>query len=136
MATFSQTVGTLNLLTLSDFVIDTDTSIWPFQSHTIDRGTFAKKSATNYPMAINSAGNYITYGVVKSTDEYYYNRKVQKISEVFSFVGGLIGAGTAVLFFINYYTDFSLEVLISASIFKKKKEEPDLGPDPHENSDN
>ena len=46
--------------------------------------------------------------VEKSTDSHHYKRTVQKISEVFSFVGGIIGAGTAVLFFLNYYTDFSL----------------------------
>lgn len=66
--------------------------------------------------------------VEKSTDSHHYKRTVQKISEVFSFVGGIIGAGTAVLFFLNYYTDFSLEVIIASSLFKKKKEDPDLEP--------
>ena len=45
---------------------------------------------------------------------------------MFSFVGGIIGACSAVLFFIHYYTDFSLELIIASSIFKKKREDPAL----------
>jgi len=43
---------------------------------------------------------YLTFSVVKSTKSLVYNREVQKISSVFSFIGGLIGAIMAVMFLL------------------------------------
>jgi hypothetical protein len=48
---------------------------------------------------------------------------VQKISAVFSYIGGLVGAVTALLFLIKSYTDSSLEVTIGLSLFDKEKEQ-------------
>jgi len=45
--------------------------------------------------------------MVKSSDSLIYTRQVQKISSVFSFVGGLIGAVLALMFIVQAYTGFS-----------------------------
>jgi hypothetical protein len=49
-----------------------------------------------------------------------YTREVQKLSAVFSFMGGMIGAVSAVLFVIKIYTSLSFEFSIAFEIFKKK----------------
>ena len=74
-----------------------------------------------HPYQYSTGMPYLGFYVTKSSDSYTYNRVVQKVSEVFSFVGGIIGACSAVLFFLHNYTDFSLEVMIASSVFKRKK---------------
>jgi predicted membrane protein len=76
---------------------------------------------TSHPYSITSLNkaNYVTFGVAKSPKSISYARQVQKISSVFSFIGGLIGAILAGLFIINAYTSFAFEVSIALSVFKK-----------------
>lgn len=118
---FGPQIASETFLYITDFTIDTDNSIWPYESFEKDEGFFAKDLAVNHPLQYGAGSYYVGFYLAKSSDSYFYKRVVQKISEVFSFVGGIIGAGTAVLFFVKYYTDFSLEVVIAGSIFKKKK---------------
>jgi hypothetical protein len=64
---------------------------------------------------------------MKSHSSLVYTREVQKISVVFSYIGGLVGAITAFLFLVKSYTDSSLEVNIGISLFKpseKNEESP------------
>jgi hypothetical protein len=61
--------------------------------------------------------------LAKSKDSLVYTRQVQKISAVFSYIGGLVGAITAVLFLIKSYTDISLEVSIGINLFQEGREE-------------
>jgi hypothetical protein len=53
----------------------------------------------------------------KSANSLVYNREVQKISVVFSYIGGLVGAITAFLFLVKSYADSSLEVTIGINMF-------------------
>lgn len=64
--------------------------------------------------------------LAKSVNSLIYTRQVQKISAVFSYIGGLVGAITALLFLIKTYTDISLEITIGLHLFQseeKKREE-------------
>jgi len=56
--------------------------------------------------------------LTKSTNSFVYKREVQKISSVFSFMGGMIGAVSAVLFIIKLYTNFSFEISIAHELFE------------------
>ena len=56
--------------------------------------------------------------LTKSTNSFVYKREVQKISSVFSFMGGMIGAVSAVLFIIKLYTNFSFEISIAQELFE------------------
>lgn len=78
---------------------------------------------TSHPFSITPTNNakYITFGVAKSPKSITYTREVQKISTVFSFIGGLIGALMAGLFIINSYTSFAFEISIAMAVFKKDK---------------
>jgi hypothetical protein len=58
-----------------------------------------------------------TVFLAKSANSLLYNRQVQKISAVFSYIGGLVGAITALLFLIKTYTDSSLEISIGIKLF-------------------
>lgn len=52
-----------------------------------------------------------------------YTRNVRKISNVLSFIGGIISALLAVLFIMNSYTTFAFEVSIASEIFSAKSKE-------------
>jgi predicted membrane protein len=76
---------------------------------------------TTHPYSITADNNvyYVVFGVAKSPNSIFISREVQKISTVFSFIGGLIGAIMAALFIINSYTSFAFELSIALSIFKR-----------------
>lgn len=61
-----------------------------------------------YPYQINADTPLAKMFILKSPASITYNRQVQKISAVFSYIGGLIGAVLAVMFIVNSYTSFSL----------------------------
>ena len=63
---------------------------------------------------------YAAVYLAKSDNSLVYNRQVQKISTVISYIGGLVGAVTALLFLIKSYTDNSLEVTIGLNLFQSK----------------
>ncbi len=50
---------------------------------------------------------YFRLVLIKSDSVFTYTRTVQKISSVFSYIGGFFGALTAALFFVKIYTDSS-----------------------------
>jgi len=50
---------------------------------------------------------------------------VQKISSVFSFMGGLIGAVMALMFIVQAYTGFSYEIALGLDIFFGKNRKQD-----------
>jgi predicted membrane protein len=64
---------------------------------------------TSHPYTITTSNkaSYVFFVIAKSSNSFIYTRQVQKISTVFSFIGGLIGALMAGLFFINSYTSFA-----------------------------
>ena len=63
-------------------------------------------------------GAYAYYFIVKSNKVYTYDRQVQKISTVFSFIGGLVGALSAALFIFKVYNDLAFEVTMALCMFK------------------
>jgi hypothetical protein len=74
-----------------------------------------------YPYKINEGVPLAKIFILKSPSSITYNRQVQKISAVFSYIGGLIGAVLAVMFMVNSYTSFSLEITIAYEIFKQHR---------------
>ena len=54
---------------------------------------------------------------MKSENSLKYNRQFLKISTALSYIGGIIGAVIAVLFFLKIYTDNALELNISIDLF-------------------
>jgi hypothetical protein len=71
----------------------------------------------------------LTYNIIKGPRSLSYKRQVQKISTVFSFMGGLIGAVLAVMFIFNAYTSYSLELSIASGIFSKPRQPDEQAPD-------
>lgn len=55
---------------------------------------------------------------MKDPSNQTYQRQVQKIFVVFSFMGGLIGAVMACLFIMNVYTSFAFEIALATELFK------------------
>lgn len=74
--------------------------------------------AVNHPFQAKKDGIYVTLNIVKSANSLVYRREVQKVSSVFSFMGGMVGAASAVLFIIKIYTSLSFEISIALEVFK------------------
>jgi len=51
--------------------------------------------------------------ITKSANSIFYNREVQKISSVFSFIGGMISAIYTALLVIKIYNNLSFELSIA-----------------------
>ena len=117
---FGAEMGVESYVYFSDVNIETDYSIWPFSSMYEEVGFMTQNQPTSHPYVINpiNQASYVTFGIAKSPNSIFISREVQKISTVFSFMGGLIGAIMAGLFIINSYTSFAFEISIALSIFK------------------
>jgi hypothetical protein len=96
-------MGIESYVYFSDVNIETDSSIWPFSSIDQEIGFMTQNKPTNHPYIMNptSKNNYVTFGIAKSPNSIFISREVQKLSTVFSFMGGLIGAIMAGLFIIH-----------------------------------
>ena len=118
--TFGEQLGAESYLYFSDYSIESDYSIWPFTSIEEDDGFVTLSLPASHPYSIMNNSNvlYVVFGIAKSPNSIFISREVQKISTVFSFMGGLIGAIMAGLFIINSYTSFAFEISIALSIFK------------------
>lgn len=115
-------MGTETRIYFSDYTINTDYSIWPFTDEKTDIGFMAETLNTQHPYAITQAGTaYVGMYINKDARSLIYEREVQKLSTVFSFMGGLIGALMAVMFIINAYTSFSFEISIAFEVFKQHR---------------
>lgn len=110
--------------------MQTDNSIWPYTEVTTRKGYIVESKAINHPYTIGLGTPYASVFLAKSVNSLIYTRQVQKISAVFSYIGGLVGAITAILFLIKTYTDISLEITIGLHLFQseeKKKEDDESG---------
>ena len=63
--------------------------------------------------------SFASFYLVKDQSSISIRREVQKISTVFSFIGGMIGAIMGLLFIVHNYTSFSFELAISYRVFNK-----------------
>ena len=103
---FNTDAGGEAVIYLSDYTINSDQSIWPFEQVEKDTGFIAYEKGDRY--SFNPKSDFLlSIAFAKSTSSLTYEREVQKISSVFSFIGGLIGAFSAALFVIKLYTDTS-----------------------------
>lgn len=123
-AYFGPSMGVDAYLELSDYKIHTDTSIWPFEEVKYDEGLYSeqKMSAHYYPL-INTEIAYVYFDIKKSSSSVVYTRNVKKISNVLSFIGGIISAILTVLFIMNNYTAFAFEVSIASELFSTRNKE-------------
>jgi hypothetical protein len=71
-----------------------------------------------YPYKVQGDTSLARMYIMKNGATSVYNRQVQKIFVVLSFMGGLIGAIMAGLFIVNVYTGFSYEVALAVHVFK------------------
>lgn len=77
----------------------------------------------NHPFQTSIDGAYAILCLAKSQNSIIYKREVQKLSAVFSFIGGMIGAVSAVLFILKIYTGLAFEFSIALEIFSPEKHE-------------
>lgn len=65
----------------------------------------------------DTSDTYAFIRINKSSNSIKYNRHVQKISTVFSFIGGMISAVSAILFIIKAYNGQAFEIEIASALF-------------------
>jgi hypothetical protein len=90
-----------------------------------DKGIFIEDKLIFHPYTTFQS-TYASYYLVKSPTTYTYQRVVQKISTVFSFIGGLISAISAALFILKIYNNLAFEVSLAICIFKPQEKEKDV----------
>lgn len=115
---FGNKLGAELDLYLSEININSDNSIWPFTSITYSKSYSVEFNPIIYPFTVDNTTSYATFYIMKDPTNLSYNRAVQKIFVVFSFMGGLIGAVMAGLFIIDTYTSFAFELALAIDIFK------------------
>lgn len=114
---FGATIGGEAFVYIADYQITTDNSIWPYSHEEIDKGILIEDKLTFHPYT-TFRSTYASYLVVKSPTRYYYKRIVQKISTVFSFIGGLISAISTALFILKLYNNLTFEISLALCIFQ------------------
>ena len=72
-----------------------------------DKVTQLNMNTVLYPFKVTNSQPYAVYILRKDQASITYTSQVQKISEVLSFIGGIIGAILGLLFILNSYTSFS-----------------------------
>jgi len=75
----------------------------------------------DHPFQVNNNSIFAFFKLVKSSQSVTYNRSVQKLSSVLSYMGGMIGAISALLFILKWYTSLSYEISIAIDIIKPDK---------------
>jgi len=68
--------------------------------------------------SVEPSGFYAQFFFSKGSNSLVYSRQVQKISTVISYIGGMVGAITALMFLVKSYTDFSFESSVSFELFR------------------
>ena len=110
---FSSTLGSNLAMYLTEIQISSDNSIWPFTDISKDSAFYIPFSPILYPISVTNSTSFATFFLMKDYADEFYERQVQKIFVVFSFMGGLIGAIMACLFIINTYTSFAFELALA-----------------------
>jgi hypothetical protein len=115
---FGDSVGTESFLYFSDYTVTTDSSIWPYTSTQQTAGAIVEEPPNTCSFQTTKNGPFVLFNLVKSPRSIVYTRSVQKISSVFSFIGGLISAIYAGLFVLKKYSTFAYEFSIACELFR------------------
>ncbi len=110
---FNHEIGANMDLYLTEISVTSDNSIWPFKDTSVDSVFSIPFTPIIYPTSYKAVSFYGQFCILKDYSNQYYERSVQKIFVVFSFMGGLIGAIMACLFIINTYTSFAFELALA-----------------------
>ena len=94
---------------MADYKVTSDNSYMPYQDITESSGLNVNGQvlSTVVYRHDDTQDFYFRVMMMKSDTSYKYNRSVQKISTVFSYIGGFYGAISAAFFFLRMYTDDS-----------------------------
>ena len=76
------------------------------------------------PQTLNPSSNtYVQFRAMKSSTTTVYKRSFNKIDELFSYVGGLIGTILGFMLFMGNFTLMAFELDISAKFFKRGEDD-------------
>lgn len=75
--------------------------------------------SVNHPYTVGGNLGYACLSLARSSNSLKYTRSVQKISVVFSYIGGLVGVVTALLFLLKTYTATSYEIGMAIDLFHR-----------------
>jgi hypothetical protein len=89
----------------SDYIINNDYSLLPFVTNEIKQGMIIQDRGIGQTFLRQKS--YLQINIMRKGNSLIYHRSVQKISTVISYIGGVVGAITALMFLVKFYTDFS-----------------------------
>lgn len=121
-AIFSEFLSSDNLINYADYEINSDNSIWPFESINKDVGIILDGSMGSRPLTKTPhSTSYLRMMLFKSSTSLKVTRTVQKLSSTFSYIGGFFGAIATALFLLKIYTDQAFEISLIKTVFVWKK---------------
>lgn len=107
---------------LTEYSLTTDESIFPWVSNTVIRGLTALSSASIQSFSKND-NMFGEINIRKSNQRLIIKRSFEKISQILSFVGGLLGPLLLGFSFLKYFSRIAYEIEFGDRIFKHKNTE-------------
>jgi hypothetical protein len=87
----------------SKYSITTDESILPFEATHSEEGPIASSVDKNFLSISNESDTICWLSIERSGEDIIVNRSYQKIIDVFSYIGGLLGSILILLTVFNLY---------------------------------
>lgn len=120
--TFTKNLGSYSFARIQDYEIQTDESLLPFTETRVETGIIIPQLFQNIPYEITN-DIYASFYLLKSTSKTTYYRSFNKIDQLFSYIGGLIGTILGFMLFMNNFTLMSFELDLSKRLMKYKQHE-------------
>lgn len=104
--TFTKTLGAYSFARVQDYAIETDYSLLPLAETKVDNGIIIPDLFQVIPFEITN-DNYASFYFMKSATKTTYQRSFNKVDQLFSYVGGLIGTILGFMLFMGNFTMMS-----------------------------
>lgn len=108
----------------ADYLITTDESILPFTAQHVDAGPILSTVQSNVYLMGNTSEIYCFIYFYRSAESFVIDRSFQKIIDAFSYVGGLLGAVLIMLIFVNFYNEYSYEMMFAQGVYRAEEGSP------------
>lgn len=112
---------------MEDYTITTDNSISPLTDYSeITGGIVGQNAIKNRYEVSPDDTNYCTFFIFKSPNSRNIDRSYVKLDEILSYIGGLFGTLTMLLFVVKVYNNYAFEINLGAVLYKKDGQEVNL----------
>jgi hypothetical protein len=116
---FNTNIGVSANLFYSEYSIETDNSILPWEDKSTEGGVLTVAPANSQIYSVINTNQYAKIYLRKSSERFDMTRSFQKVDQTLSYIGGLLGTVLLILMFMNIYSKFCYEIEFGDRIFKQ-----------------